>query len=84
MQNFALKLIAVMSAWSDHGFLGGYYNFLKVLSATLLLDCFLNPNESTCESRKNVFYFTSKAVLILEKIKCQNLRFSDFMTSSNA
>ena len=39
---------------------------------------FLNLNESTCQTGKNVFYFTSKALFVLEKIK------SNFMTSSNA
>ena len=42
---------------------------LKVGSATFLLVCFLSLNESTCQTRKNVFYFTSKAFFILEKIK---------------
>ena len=44
-------------------------NFLKVVSATYLLVCFLSRKESTCETRKNVFYFTSKAFFVLEKIK---------------
>ena len=30
---------------------------------------FWNPNESTCENRKNGFYFTSKALFVLKKIK---------------
>ena len=30
---------------------------------------FLSLNESTCQTRKNVFYFTSKALFVLEKIK---------------
>ena len=42
---------------------------LKVVSATFLLVCFLSLNESTCETRKNIFYFTSKALFVLEKIK---------------
>ena len=42
---------------------------LKVVTATFLLVCFSNLNESTCQTRKNVFYFTSKALFILEKIK---------------
>ena len=42
---------------------------LKVVSATFLLVCFLSLNESTCQTRKNVFYFTSKALSVLEKIK---------------
>ena len=42
---------------------------LKVVSATFLPVCFLSLNESTCETRKNVFYFTSKALFVLKKIK---------------
>ena len=42
---------------------------LKVVSATFVLVCFLSLNESTFQTRKNVFYFTSKALFILEKIK---------------
>ena len=42
---------------------------LKVVSATFLLVCFVCLQESTPETRKNVFYFTSKALFILEIIK---------------
>ena len=42
--------------------------YLKVVSTTFLLLCFLSLKESTCETRKNVFYFTSKAPSVLEKI----------------
>ena len=30
---------------------------------------FLSLKDSTCETRKNVFYFTVKALFVLEKIK---------------
>ena len=30
---------------------------------------FLGLKESTCQMRKNVFYFTSKPLFVLEKIK---------------
>ena len=30
---------------------------------------FLNLHESSCQTRKNVFYFTSKTLFVLEKIK---------------
>ena len=30
---------------------------------------FLSLNKSICQTRKNAFYFTSKALFILEKIK---------------
>ena len=42
---------------------------LKVVSATFLLVCFLCLKENSCETRKNNFYFTSKALFIFEKIK---------------
>ena len=42
---------------------------LKVVSATFLLVCFVCLKESICETRKNVFYFTSKALFVLEIIK---------------
>ena len=58
--------------------------YLKPVFATFLLVCFLSLIESTCGTRKNVFYFTSEALFVLEKIKCQYYTFSNFMTSSNA
>ena len=42
---------------------------LKVVSATFLLVCFVYLKERTCETRKNVFSFTSKAFFVLELIK---------------
>ena len=41
---------------------------LKVVSAIFLLVCFLCLKESTIETRKNTFYFTLKALLVLEII----------------
>ena len=43
--------------------------FLKIASAAFLLACFLILKESTGETRKNVFYLTSKALFVLKKIK---------------
>ena len=43
--------------------------FVKVVFATFLLVSFLSVNESTYQTRKSVFYSTSKALSILEKIK---------------
>ena len=48
---------------------GVIINLLKVVSAMFVLVYFLSLNESTCQTRKNVFYFTSKAIFVLEKIK---------------
>ena len=57
---------------------------LKVVSATFLLVCFVCLKGSTCKTRKNSFYFTSKALLVLEIINFQHFRYSNVMTSSNA
>ena len=43
--------------------------WLKVVSATFMLVCFVCLQESTCEIGKNVFYFASKALFVLETIK---------------
>ena len=48
---------------------GVIINLLKVVSAIFVLVYFLSLNESTCHTRKNAFYFTSKALFIFEKIK---------------
>ena len=50
-----------------HPFQGKQY--LKVVSATFLLVCFLSLNESTCPTRNYAFYFISKTLFVLEKIK---------------
>ena len=57
---------------------------LKVVSAKFLPVCFLSLNGSTCQTRKNIFCFTSEGLFVLEKIKFLNSTFSNFMTSSNA
>ena len=57
---------------------------LKVVSTTFLLVCFVCLKQSTWERKKNVFYFTSKALLIFEIIKFKHFRYSYIMTSSNA
>ena len=44
-------------------------HILKVISATFLLVYFLSLNNSTFQTRKNVFYFTAEALFVLEKIK---------------
>ena len=54
---------------------------LKVVSATFVLVCFLSLNESTFQFWKNTFYFTSKALLVLKKIKLKNSALSKIMTS---
>ena len=42
---------------------------LKVVYSTYLPLCFLSLDQSTSETRKNIVYFTSKALFILEKIE---------------
>ena len=42
---------------------------LKVVSAIYLLVCFLSVKEITYETRKNVFYFTTRALSVLEEVK---------------
>ena len=42
---------------------------LLVVSTTFLLVCFLSQKQSTCETRKSVFYFSSKAFFVFKKIK---------------
>ena len=61
-----LLLVLVLSV--SHGF-KVFKDRLKVVSATFLLVCFLCLKDSTCETRKNVSYFTSKALFVLEIIK---------------
>ena len=39
---------------------------LKVVSATFSLFCFVSLKETTFETRKNIFYFTSKALFPLK------------------
>ena len=56
---------------------------LKVVSTTFLLVCFVCLKDSTYETRKNVFYFTLKALFVLEITKFKIFRYSNIMTSSN-
>ena len=45
------------------------FKILKVVSATFLLVCFVCLKERTWETRKNVFYLSSKALFVLEITK---------------
>ena len=45
---------------------------------------FCMPKVSTCEKRKNVFLFSSKALFVLELMKFSLFGYSNVMTSSNA
>ena len=72
--------------WMEYDCLGEHRvsETLKVLSATFLLVCFVSLKKSTCEMRKNVFYFTSKALFVLVIINFNFFKYSNVMTSSNA
>ena len=48
---------------------GEFWKVFKGCVATFLLVCFLSLKDGTCETRKSVLYFTSKALLVLKKIK---------------
>ena len=58
--------------------LGGSHRVLRVVSTTFFLVWLVYLTESTCETRKNVFYITSKALFVLEIIK---FKFSDIQMS---
>ena len=58
-------------------------DYLKVVSTTFLLVCFVCLKESTCETRKNVFYFSLKGLSVLEIIKFQLFRYSNIMSSKS-
>ena len=74
LQEFA-QLIPLSTHKKDaltHSFLhsqANNFNTLKAVSATFLLVRFVCLKESTSETRKNVSYFTSKVLFVLEKIK---------------
>ena len=44
------------------------------MSDTFLLVCFVCLKESNCETRKNVFYFSSKALFVLEIINFSGIQ----------
>ena len=58
--------------------------FLQGCVHYIFASLFLSLKESTCETRKNVFYSNLKAFFVLKKIKFKNFRYSSFVTSSNA
>ena len=48
---------------------------LKGCVRYIFASLFLSLNESTCQTRKNAFYFISKSLFVLEKIKFYYFRF---------
>ena len=55
------------------------YINLKCCDHCIFASLFLNLKYRTSETRKNVSYFTSRALLVLEKIKVSNFRYSSFI-----
>ena len=56
---------------------------LKGCVRYIFASLFLGLNESPCQIKKKNFYFTSKPLFVLEKIKYYNFTFSNSLTSSN-
>ena len=50
-------------------------DYLKVVSTTFLLVCFLNLNESTCQTREDVFISLQKLFRFLRKSSFRILHF---------
>ena len=65
MQKFDSSLFVGQSYINNDG----VQLYLKVVSTTFLLVWFLSLKETTCQTRKNAFYLTSKSLFVLEKIK---------------
>ena len=65
--NIQILSSALINANLGHSTL--IYLVLKVVSATFLLVYFVCLKASTCETRKNVFYFTLEALFVLGIIK---------------
>ena len=59
-------------------------NNIKGCVHYIFTSLFLSLKGSTCEIRKSLFYFSSRALFVLKKIKVHNFRYSNFMTLSNA
>ena len=58
-----------IAQWQDQVLVSRFQKYLKVVSTIFLLVCFSSLKESTSKTWKNVFYFTSKALFVLQKIK---------------
>ena len=60
------------------------FYLLKGCVCYIFASLIFSLNKSPCQTRKNAFYFASKALFVLKKIKFYYFKFSNFMTSSNA
>ena len=63
----ALVLANIFMGFYESKWLNEYN--LNICLRYILLVCFLSLNESTSQTRKNIFHFTSKALFVLEKIE---------------
>ena len=66
IKSYVLKFLSICMSWFSVSF---FQNMFKGCVRYILLVCFLGLKESTCDTRKNVFYFTSEALIVVEKIK---------------
>ena len=57
---------------------------LKGCVRHIFASLFLSLNKSTCQIRKNIFYFTLKALFVFAKMKFQNSTVLNSMMPSNA
>ena len=73
--------MAVMGGWEIFARNGGKpeiggwfcnwdgWDIFKGCFCYIFASLFLSLNESTCQTRKNIFYFTSKALFVLKEMK---------------
>ena len=63
-QGWSLLKIFSNLIYIFHQWLNIHMVSLKVFSATFLLVCLSSLNETTCQTRKNIFYFSSKGLFV--------------------
>ena len=67
MKNKLLTGFKIKISDNCFNFIGG--EIFKGCVCYILASFFLSLKDSTCQTRKNAFYFTSRALFILDKIK---------------
>ena len=85
------KCFPVIFACSENTFRQWFFEtllnrnfYFKGCARYIFAGLFCMPKVSTCEKRKNVFLFSSKALFVLELMKFSLFGYSNVMTSSNA
>ena len=74
------KVPCVTTLWYSHTLAFSFFSCLLIFCGCfdfiikgcvhyIFASLFLSLNESTCQMKENVFYFTSKPLFVLEKIK---------------